>query len=160
MQWRGKAVFPASPLLAAALVADKAKRCAEQKKMLSSSFVVVRFFLSAALRPAPPPSLPPDKRSASLLWRGCCRASASPRPAAFVAPCSLGAFLRPPETPKAVRLVAKLFNGGSRAPLVLRPCWSLARRYPLRCAKAQLVFAGSLLPPLPTFAVLVSAASP
>ena len=66
-----------------------------------------------------------DKRSAALHWRGSRRASSAPRPAAFVAPCSLGAFLAAPVPPKRFSFLATFCRVQPRpfsfAPLLGRP---------------------------------------
>ena len=67
-----------------------------------------------------------DTRSVSLRWRGSRRASSAPRPAAFVAPCSLGASLAAPVPPKrSVRTAASFCRVQPRpfsfAPLLGRP---------------------------------------
>ena len=100
----------------------------QSEKMLSS--YVVRFFrlpplrnTAAALRC--PATLAPQAPLARLQ-----RAFASPRPAAFVAPCSLGAFLSPPEPPSGSR-TSQLISGGRRAPFVLRPCLRVRPAVPL-----------------------------
>ena len=99
----------------------------------------MRFFLLAALRFTAaalrrPATLAPQAPLARLQ-----RAFASPRPAAFVAPCSLGAFLSPPPNPQAVLVPRNLLAGVAAPLLFCAPACASARRFPLWSAKAHLV---------------------
>ena len=125
---RGKIGVPFVAASCACLGTGKGQAERQSEKMLSS--FVVRFFrlpplpdTAAALRR--PATLAPQAPLARLQ-----RAFAAPRPAAFVAPCSLGAFLAAPVPPKRFSCLA-LFVGCSRAPLVLRPCLRVRPAVPL-----------------------------
>lgn len=90
-----------------------------------SSFVVRFCFHRRPCATPPIPSSVPRHSLRKLRWRGSRRASSAPRPAAFVAPCSLGAFLAAPVPPKRFSFLASLCRVQPRpfsfAPLLGRP---------------------------------------
>ena len=113
-------MFPASPLLAPALVCARVKSSGNQKKMLSS--YVVRFF-----------RLPPLRNTAASF---VCPATLVPLRSTGAAPderqrlqgqplswlLARSGLSWPPPYPLSGSRSSQLFVGCSRAPLVLRPC--------------------------------------
>ena len=93
--------------------------------MLSSASSVRFCFHRRPCATPPLPSSVPRHSLRKLRWRGSRRASSAPRPAAFVAPCSLGAFLAAPVPPKRFSFLASLCRVQPRpfsfAPLLGRP---------------------------------------
>ena len=93
--------------------------------MLSSASSVRFCFHRRPCATPPPPSSVPRHSLRKLRWRGSRRASSAPRPAAFVAPCSLGAFLAAPVPPKRFSYLASFCRVQPRpfsfAPLLGRP---------------------------------------
>lgn len=108
--------------------------------MLSFASLRALFFVGGLAQHRRPLRPSPDKRFASLRWRGSVRAGSAPQPAAFGRRRSLGASLPAPVPPKRCSVPLHIVIGCRRAPLVMRPCWVARPAATCRSAKAHRVF--------------------